>query len=214
VRADEAGKYGSWCLNGNHDMYSGGHGYFDHLLADARFARQGQSSYFSLENDFWQILGLDTAYQDSDLAGGQADWVLATRAAAADKTGVLLTHHQPFSLYEPAPDNILNRLQKTLERGLVTAWFWGHEHRCTFYAPTDHVQYGRCIGHGGVPVLTRDGPAPVGIQYEFGDWVVGTDPHFARFGFAVADCDNGRMSVQYVNEDGIQHYSEEIVKDK
>jgi len=214
VRPDEAGKFGSWCLNGNHDMYSGGHGYFDHLLADPRFARQGQSSYFSLENDFWQVLGLDTAYEDFDLAGGQADWVLATRNAAAAKTGVLLSHHQPFSLYEPAPDTILNRLQKPLERGWITAWFWGHEHRCAFYAPTDHVQYGRCIGHGGVPVLAPDGPAPVGIQYEFGDWVVGTDPHFARFGFAVADCDNGRMRVQYLNEDGVPHYSEEIVKDK
>ena len=30
----------SWALNGNHDMYSGGWGYFDHLLADERFSRQ------------------------------------------------------------------------------------------------------------------------------------------------------------------------------
>src|SRR5262249_15625788 len=29
VRPEEGGKYGSWCMNGNHDMYSGGHGYFD-----------------------------------------------------------------------------------------------------------------------------------------------------------------------------------------
>src|SRR5262249_24840634 len=66
VRPDESEKYGSWSLNGNHDMYSGGHGYFDHLLADPRFRRQGQSSYFSLENDFWQILGLDTGYKEFD----------------------------------------------------------------------------------------------------------------------------------------------------
>jgi hypothetical protein len=30
----------SWSLNGNHDMYSGGYGYFGTLLADPRFAAQ------------------------------------------------------------------------------------------------------------------------------------------------------------------------------
>ncbi len=211
VREDEAGQFGSWCLNGNHDMYSGGHGYFDHLLADPRFAPQAQSSYFSLENDHWQFLSLDTAYKDFDLAGDQASWVLATRTADAAKTGVLLSHHQPFSLYETAPGNILKRLHDTLERSLIDIWFWGHEHRCAFYKPTDHVRCGRCIGHGGVPVLAPEGPAPDGIMYEFGDWVVGTDPKFARFGFAVADCDNQRMHVEYVNEDGTSHYSEDFV---
>jgi hypothetical protein len=211
VREDEAHKYGSWCLNGNHDMYSGGHGYFDHLLVDRRFARQAQSSYFSLENDFWQMLALDTAYQEFDLAGRQADWVLETRNANPGKTGVLLSHHQPFSSYEDVPDTLLKRLGPTLERDLIRAWFWGHEHRCAFYSPRDHVQYGRCVGHGGVPVLAPSGPAPDGILYEFGDWVVGTDPHFARFGFAVADCDNQRMHVQYIMEDGTPHNAEDIV---
>ncbi len=28
----------SWSLNGNHDMYSGGFGYYGTLLADSRFA--------------------------------------------------------------------------------------------------------------------------------------------------------------------------------
>jgi hypothetical protein len=41
--------------------------------------------------------------------------------------------------------------------------------------------------------------------------VVGTDPHFARFGFAVADCDNQRMHVQYIMEDGTPHNAEDIV---
>ncbi len=33
----------SWSLNGNHDMYAGGHGYFDTLLRDPRFNLQGGS---------------------------------------------------------------------------------------------------------------------------------------------------------------------------
>jgi Calcineurin-like phosphoesterase len=211
VHPEEAGKYGSWCLNGNHDMYSGGHGYFDHLLKDdPRFARQAQSSYFSLENDFWHILALDTAYSDFDLHGDQSDWVLRTRSAAPAKKGILLSHHQPFSSYEPAPDTILKRLQPVLERDLILGWFWGHEHRCAFYQPRSHVQYGRCIGHGGVPVLAPSAPMPAGVSYEFGDWVVGTDPHFARFGFSVIDCANQRMHVQYVMEDGIPHNEEDF----
>lgn len=210
VQPNEAATHGSWCLNGNHDMYSGGHGYFDHLLKDARFALQQQSSYFSLENDFWQILALDTAYDDFALAGDQADWVLRTRSASPSKNGILLSHHQPFSSYEAAPDTILNGLKPALDRDLILGWFWGHEHRCAFYQPRNHIQYGRCIGYGGVPVLAPTGPMPAGVQYEFGDWVVGTDPHFARFGFAVIDCANEHLHVQYLIEDGSPHNEEDF----
>jgi hypothetical protein len=210
VHPDEAKTYGSWCLNGNHDMYSGGHGYFDHLLEDPRFERQGKSSYFSLENDYWQILALDTAYKDLDLEGDQASWVLQSRTAKPEKKGILLSHHQPFSSYEPAPGTILNRLQPVLDKDLILGWFWGHEHRCAFYQPRNRIQYGRCIGHGGVPALAPSGSLPSGVSYEFGDWVVGTEPHFARFGFAVVDCANERMHVQYIMEDGTPHNEEDV----
>ena len=56
----------SWSLAGNHDMYSGGHGYYEVLLADPRFAQQQQCSYFSLRNDYWQIIGLDSSYKNPD----------------------------------------------------------------------------------------------------------------------------------------------------
>ena len=46
VREDEANTVYSWSLNGNHDMYSGGHGYFKTLLADPRFACQQRSSWY------------------------------------------------------------------------------------------------------------------------------------------------------------------------
>jgi hypothetical protein len=63
---------GSWSLNGNHDMYSGGHAYFGHLLADSRFAAQDRSSWFSLENDDWQVFGLDTAHEGHALKDPRA----------------------------------------------------------------------------------------------------------------------------------------------
>ena len=209
VQPAEAASCGSWSLNGNHDMYSGGHGYFDHLLADPRFGRQKQSSYFSLENDHWQFLALDTAYKEFDLAGRQADWVMQSRTARPSKRGILLSHHQPFSSYEPAPETLLKRLQPVLERDLITAWFWGHEHRCTFYKPRNHIPFGRCIGHGGVPVLAPSAPMPDGVQYEFGDWVPDTDPRFARFGFVVIDCAGQSLHVSYLTEDGTLHNEED-----
>ena len=70
----EAGRIGSWALNSNHDMYSGGHGYYEVLLQDKRFHRQRGSSVFSVHNSKWQILGLDTAYVEDDLKD-QVDWI-------------------------------------------------------------------------------------------------------------------------------------------
>ena len=62
-----------WALNANHDMYCGGYGYFGHLLP----AIGQPASYFSLGNDFWRLIGLDTGYvarlvhdAPDDVAGG------------------------------------------------------------------------------------------------------------------------------------------------
>ena len=61
VEAAEKEKIGSWSLNGNHDMYVGGHGYFDKLLREGRFLRwhrdtSGEpSSFFVIEDAGWQI---------------------------------------------------------------------------------------------------------------------------------------------------------------
>src|SRR5207302_9247696 len=101
----EANRIGSWCLNANHDMFGGGGPYFDFLLADPRFACQQGTSYFALENDDWQILGLDTGYGSLDvrgetgtLYGPHAAWGAQKRAAAPKKQkAVLLSHHQLFS---------------------------------------------------------------------------------------------------------------------
>src|SRR5262249_46491433 len=56
------GSRGSFALNSNHEMYPGGSGYFDVALKHAKFAAQGGVSYFAMKNDFWTIIGLDTAY--------------------------------------------------------------------------------------------------------------------------------------------------------
>jgi hypothetical protein len=211
VNKDEADKFPSYNLNGNHDMYSGGFDYFDYLLADRRFRRQQQCSFFGLENDFWQLLALDTAYLDADLAEPQPKWVLDARNSAPHKKGILLSHHQPFSAFEDAGPEILKKLKPVTDQDLILGWWWGHEHRCAFYAPRPEVRYGRCIGYGGVPILAETQYNPPEVIYQYQDFVAGGDPLFARFGFAVMDFDNQKLHVQYLGENGIPHQQEDIV---
>ncbi len=131
-------------------MYSGGYGYYDTLLADLRFGRQAKSSFFRLYNKHWQILGLDTAYDENGLRDPQAKWVVETLGANQQKT-MLLTHHQFFSAYENSQDVgvvLRRKLRPVLAAGRIDAAVWGHEHRCLTYSSYENIRYPRLIGHG------------------------------------------------------------------
>jgi len=135
-------------LNGNHEMYSGGEGYFSAL---ASFFKQS-SSCIALQNANWLILGLDTSYIDFDLDPAQVAWVKRMIAAAGARKVILCSHHQPFSALDDQGPNLQAKLLDVLESGKVAAWFWGHEHRLVVYEP--HLTWGlkgRCIGFGGFP---------------------------------------------------------------
>lgn len=184
VAVKRAAVVGSWALNGNHDMYSGGNGLFKTILGDPRFrpqqAQAKPTSWFHLRSNQWDVLGLDTAWRDplADLEGGKLFWFgalgylegsqaryvadrLAERTERSDKRILLLTHHQMFSSYDPdatKDDRIAKQLQSALEQHAVDAWFWGHEHDCLAYQPYRNVTAARAIGHGGVPTLARTTP--------------------------------------------------------
>jgi hypothetical protein len=212
VREGETG-IGSWSLNGNHDMYSGGHGFFGFLLRDPRFATQQGSSWFSLESPDWQFLGLDTSYLDQDLAGGQAEWVRSRLEASSAKT-MLLSHHQLWSAYDEAGKKLEARLAPAFGVRPIDAWFWGHEHRCVVFEQGyhDHVRFGRCLGHGGVPALVppaRD-PLPEGVVFQVRDATVLGSDRWGHFGFAVLDLDGPAIAVRYMNQDGRVVYSETL----
>ena len=218
VKESEADAIGSFCLNANHDMFTGGHAYFDYLLKEPRFARQGGCSYFSLENDHWQILALDTGYDAQDyrgekgsLYGPQAAWVREKRAAAPQKKAVLLSHHQLFSAWEGGSPELERKLQPVLSQpNGVTAWFWAHEHRCAIYDRNHPVPYERLVGHVGVPVYAPKGPTPPGVVHEFRETFRDGLERFTRFGFAVLDFEDGSIRARYISEDGLEHYSETI----
>ena len=72
-----------------------------------------------------------------------------------DKRGlVLLSHHGPHSGFESWFQIPSRQLAKLIHRPVI--WYWGHEHRLAIYdkyrVAGGIETYGRCIGHGGMPV--------------------------------------------------------------
>ncbi len=168
------GSRGSFAVNGNHEMYAKGKAYFEYLLPrlgmrGAERTFQGQkASYFCLENDHWRIIALDTAYHalgipiveklsraNCTLTGAQRRWLKDEVFKTDDKRGVIfLSHHQYFSAFETAYSRPGIQLARILDRPVL--WIWAHEHRMAVYKKGqvgDGMEvYGRCIGHGGMPV--------------------------------------------------------------
>jgi len=158
----------SRALNSNHEMYTGGYGYFDETLK----AFDQSSSCVALQNDSWLILGLDTGYRESLFNGwqggidsDQTDWVKKLIDGRGSRRVILMSHHQPFTLLDTLGNNLAQQLGEILAAKNIFAWYWGHEHRCVVYDqhPSDGY-YGRCIGHSGYPYfkpnLTNDPQDP------------------------------------------------------
>jgi len=212
VRVTEAEAIVSWSLVGNHDMYSGGYGYYEELLMDPRFAGHQGSSYFSLENDHWRVFGLDTGWEEGGLAGSQQACLQGSLGQDRRKT-MLLSHHQFFSAYDKGAPILRTKLLPLLGKNPVDVWFWGHEHRCMTFTDHDQIRHGRCIGHGGVPVYQwhrPTDPVPPPGTYEYRDirqGSFGLEP-WAVLGFAVVDFDGPTAQVDYVNEFGFKHHTE------
>ncbi|GAA4442922.1 hypothetical protein GCM10023091_30560 [Ravibacter arvi] len=190
------GKSGSLALSGNHEMYSNGNAFFDHLLT-AMYAMEGdvkhtqRAGFFCLENDFWRVIGLDTGYTsvghpllevlfapDSHLRKEQTDWLeeQVRLGDPHDKRGLIFLSHHPvlsgFRKEYPRPASQIAALMAGASRPAI--WFWGHEHRLIGYKFREVCRglsiYGRCIGVGGMPVETDEpGDREVIGQLDFYD---------------------------------------------
>lgn len=143
----------SFAVNANHEMYSGGEGYFGKILP----AFEQPSSVFALQNDHFLLVGLDTGHKEHDLAGNQTDWLDALIRQAGGRKVVLLSHHQPFSVFESQGKDLVTKLRSHLAAKRIHAWYWGHEHRCMIYGlhPAWNM-FGRVIGHSGFPYFRKD----------------------------------------------------------
>jgi len=215
VEVGEEDRYRSWALIGNHEMYSGAHGYYKTLLADPRFAGQHTTggepiSYFALSNSHWQILGIDTASDDRRglfighagfLRDPQGEWI-ASRVSAAHDTGqrtMLLSHHDFLEVEDDrtkadlAKGNLADKLAPAFEAGGIDAWFWGHDHVCKTFARRPEVRYSACVGHGAIPKAKGKPLAEPG-EWEF----VEGGSQWRWCGLVVLDFAQERVDVRYV----------------
>jgi Calcineurin-like phosphoesterase len=139
------------------------------------------ASFFCLENHYWRIMGIDTGYNSTqfdwgkmplfekskwirtskhlkpkcELAAPMIDWLRTTINPDADSRGlILLSHHGCHSAFSDWYQTPSIQLSSAIHRPAL--WFWGHEHKLAIYdryaVPGGIETYGRCVGHGGMPV--------------------------------------------------------------
>jgi calcineurin-like phosphoesterase family protein len=223
VRAAQADAgIGSWSLAGNHDLYGGAHAYFTVLLGDPRFRLQRSpdgkaTSWFRLTIGGWEIVGLDTAWNDDPFEAGQtglledpqaarlAEWVAESKDG--DPRRLLLTHHQLMTVYDSRLKNVLDagkrpplhtKLGDLVRNGAIDAWIWGHEHRCmAFRHPT--LKYPRCLGHGGqlLEALPPDALLPDPAIWQEIAAFDEAGHRWGALGFAVLDVEEDSIEVRY-----------------
>ena len=176
------GGQGSFALNGNHEMYANGGPYFRLFLRRLGMeGSQGQvASFFALETDAWRILAIDTGYNsvgvpilsmipglkripaiggDCHLEEALMRWLRdVVQPKQRRKATLVLSHHNYFSRFKEHDYTTPARQLAELFDGQEVVWIWGHEHRLGIYDKfgTDGgiTAYGRCAGHGGMPVET------------------------------------------------------------
>jgi hypothetical protein len=165
-----------YSLSGNHDLYSGGDGYYQ--LLD----QLGQpASFFCLRNEHWQLLALDTGLHEHDaqtadscvtfVEPSEVLWHQDKIRNASGRKTILLSHHQPFGVArggvglsaDGRPLAVNPNLWRAIsENGVsprdISLWLWGHEHNLVVYEAYGGLARGRCIGAGAIPVGAEEDP--------------------------------------------------------
>lgn len=148
---------------------------------DSEWGRGQWASFFCLQNEHWRILAIDTGYNSAAFDWGRVPviqktkfirtslhfkpqctippalmkWIESTVNPDGDSRGlIVLSHHGSHSSFGEWYQIPAKQLARAIHRPVI--WFWGHEHKLAIYdkyavaggIPT----YGRCIGHGGMPV--------------------------------------------------------------
>ncbi len=187
----------SLALNSNHEMYSGGFGYFDTTLTQFK----QPASYFSLASQNWRFIGLDTGYVDHDLNQPQVDWLAAQFQANNQKT-ILLSHHQLFSAYENTDaSHLLSRVKPFLDANQIYGWIWGHEHLCVAYQPHMGIK-AVCLGNGCFPYNPPGNQPQVPVEW-INDRAQADDPDYRGIHtFALLKVSPAQIDIQYIDQDG------------
>jgi hypothetical protein len=148
---------------------------------DSEWGEGQWASFFCLQNKHWRIIAVDTGYDSTKFDWGRVPiiqkskfirtslgfkpkctlppelmkWLESTVNPDGDNRGlILLSHHGSHSSFGEWYQIPSRQLAKVIHRPAI--WFWGHEHKLAVYdkyAVKDGITcYGRCIGHGGMPV--------------------------------------------------------------
>lgn len=233
------GSKGSFALNGNHEMYSGGNAYFNDFLPTLGIPtskdKQQLRSYFCLETPTWRIVAIDTGYNSDTLRGDCTleqpllDWLQkVVDPINRLKPTILMSHHQWFSGFGdgdyPKPAQQLAHFFKDQQ----IVWLWGHEHRLAIFYPytsKDHGLscYARCVGHGGMPVEIASAAYPNQDDPQRVEYWDNPDLHADRFrtladgtrvgtnGYVLMTLQGSRLSIEYLDGDRTSILKESFV---
>ncbi len=193
----------SFALNSNHEMYSGGYGYFDTTLK----AFKQPASYFSLANDNWRFIGLDTGYIEHQMNKEETDWLYAQFKGNNPKT-ILLSHHQLFSAYEKADTSSLQAsVQPLLDKKQIYGWIWGHEHLCVVYEEQQGVK-AICLGNGCFPYNLPTGAQKVPVKW-IDNRAQPNDPDYrGTHTFALLKIKGPQITLSFIDQDGNSGHEE------
>jgi len=136
--------------------------------------------------------------------------------AGGDRRGtILLSHHNYFSRYDTGYPRQAVQLKEFFAEHPVL-WFWGHEHRLMIYNEYQVgggiSAWGRCIGHGGMPIElpteVKDSSCPV----EFEDTRLYPNDENLTLGyngFATLVFNGNQLEVRYIDIFGDTVFSEQ-----
>lgn len=152
---------GNFTLNSNHEMYDGANGLYKTALASPVFEKQKGATYFSITYGDWVIIGLDSAYNATDMYmdgvindtyQSGPEGFIATQSKG--KKIILLTHHNPMDVQGKYTNSLWNDVVKDSLMGRhPEVWYWGHIHNGVVYNNTaaSRSTLARCLGHSGIP---------------------------------------------------------------
>jgi hypothetical protein len=223
-----SGSLGSFALNGNHEAYARDTAYFEWIQQQLK----QPSSCFALVNDHWCIVALDTGYNSEGIPwlswlSEQFNWPILKPSCklppelvswlqssvapflSSNRGIVLLSHHQYYSGFDSEYTQPAKQLaQLPAFRGRSLLWLWGHEHRLAGYDLYDNggiTAYGRCLGHGGMPVDRAKSPRsdrPI-LFYDDRSYdptthkIVSTDTEYGVNGYAVLEFSGATLKISY-----------------
>jgi len=212
----------AFALNSNHEMYSGGHGYFGVALPSDLFKAQQGLSYFALQNKRVAIIALDSAYHSarSNLyQQGMLDeriqlpWLrqVASDARAQGKKILLMTHHNGMALDGTKVQPFWDQVTQAVPGG-PDVWYWGHEHGAAAFKPVASGKMSvscRCVGHGGVPYL----PIKSSESLAWAENELANDPKEKRRalnGFLLLKISPGKLVDTFVDELGRERWTSNL----